>query len=194
LHNFLAMENQFGIRNILRENTIIPVVNIENVDHVESILAKLQEQGINCIEITLRSACAMEAIEKAMAIRPEGFSVGVGTIVVPSQVQDCAKLGVDFMVSPGLSSELISALNEAQLPFLPGVMTPSEIIRGLNQGWNTFKLFPFNLAGGITALKTYSGVFPNVTFCPTGGLNSENYKACLELDNVMSVGGSWVLK
>ena len=188
------MEAQFGIRKLLAQHPIIPVVNITEVSEVESILNQLRQQGINCIEITLRSDCAMEAIEKATKIKPAGFSVGVGTIVSKSQVEECASLGVEFMVSPGVSEEIAMALNAAKIPFLPGVMTPSEIISNLNRGWDTFKLFPFNLAGGIKALKTYGSVFEQVKFCPTGGISESNFQECLDLENVISVGGSWVMK
>ncbi|MGB1039277.1 MAG: bifunctional 4-hydroxy-2-oxoglutarate aldolase/2-dehydro-3-deoxy-phosphogluconate aldolase [Flavobacteriales bacterium] len=188
------MESQFGIRKLLAEHSIIPVVNITDLSEVESILNRLIQQEINCIEITLRSECAMEAIAKAIELKPKGFKVGVGTIVNASQVKECAQLGVDFMVSPGVSDEVAEAFNKAEIPFLPGVMTPSEIISNLNRGWDTFKLFPFNLAGGIKALKTYGGVFEQVKFCPTGGLNESNFQECLDLNNVICVGGSWVLK
>ncbi|MDB4088752.1 bifunctional 4-hydroxy-2-oxoglutarate aldolase/2-dehydro-3-deoxy-phosphogluconate aldolase [Flavobacteriales bacterium] len=188
------MEKQFGIREVLRDHKIIPVINISDVNQVESIIANLQNQGINCIEITLRSECAFEAIEKAMQIKSNDFKVGVGTIISSDHVEKCSALNVDFMVSPGVSVEVEHAFNKAKIPFLPGVMTPSEIISGLGRGWDTFKLFPFNLSGGIKALKTYGNVFEQVIFCPTGGISESNFQECLDLKNVISVGGSWVLK
>lgn len=188
------MDAQFGIRKLLKNQPIIPVVNFTSVTDVARTISKLVVQGINCIEITLRSDCAWEAIEEAIRIKPTGFLVGVGTIVSSSQVTQCIDLKVDFMVSPGCTSEISEALNKSNIPFLPGVMTPSEIISGLEKGWNTFKLFPFNLAGGVTALKTYGAVFSEAKFCPTGGLNENNYKECLDLSNVICVGGSWVVK
>ena len=188
------MEAQFGIRKLLSNQPIVPVVNFTSVSDVAATITKLVDQGINCIEITLRSDCAWQAIEEAIKIKPSGFLVGVGTIVSKDQVSTCIKLKVDFIVSPGATTEISKALNESNIPFLPGVMTPSEIIAGLEKGWDTFKLFPFNLAGGVKALKTYGAVFSQAKFCPTGGLNEMNYKECLELNNVICVGGSWVMK
>lgn len=184
------METQFGIRALLQQHPIVPVVNFENVDDVEGFIDGLVQQNIHCIEITLRSACAMQAIEKALAIAPEGFDVGVGTIVNVDQVRACAQLGVKFMVSPGLNPTLSEAFIETKIPYLPGVMTPSEIINAQRLGCDTLKLFPFNLAGGITALKSYGKVFPNVLFCPTGGVNNDNYEEIAALSNVICVGGS----
>ena len=188
------MSKQFNIREVLRNHSIIPVVNITDIDSVESIIEILTKQSINCIEITLRSEIAFEAIEKAMLIKPSGFQIGVGTIVNAEQVAKCKALDVDFMVSPGVSQEIADAFEKAKIPFLPGVMTPSDIISGIEKSWDTFKLFPFNLAGGITALKTYGNVFEQIKFCPTGGIGESNYQECLDLDNVISVGGSWVIK
>lgn len=185
---------QFGIRNLLHRHPVIPVVNITDVADVRPLLARLVAQGISCIELTLRSDVALEAIAEAMAYRPAGFSVGVGTIVTLEQVGTCRRLGVDFLVSPGLSDPLAAALDLSEIPFLPGVMTPSEIISAMSRGWDTFKLFPSNIAGGIKALKSYGAVFPAVRFCPTGGIDAENYQEILDLPNVISVGGSWVAK
>lgn len=188
------MKTQFGIRNLLENHSIVPVVNIKEVSQVSKTIDKLKAQGINCIEITLRSELAFEAIKEAIKVSPKDFLVGVGTIVSSEQVKVCVDLGVDFMVSPGISEEIAKAFNKSNIPFLPGVMTPSEIIANLNRGWDTFKLFPFNFAGGIKALKTYGGVFEEVRFCPTGGISESTYKEILELDNVICVGGSWVVK
>lgn len=188
------MEAQFGIREVLANSPIVPVVNIEDVADVTPILARLTAQSINCIEITLRSDCAFEAIAAAIKQRPEDFKVGVGTITNASDVERCAALNVDFMVSPGVSDEVANAFTEAKIPFLPGVMTPSEIIQGLNRGWDTFKLFPYNIAGGSAALNNYAKVFSEVKFCPTGGINASNYEEVAALENVICVGGSWVLK
>ena len=187
------MNNQFDIRAILADHPVVPVVNITDVKHVDEIIQSLIAKDIHCIEITLRSEAAMDAIARAIKIAPRDFKVGVGTVVSPQQVRDCARLRADFLVSPGLSERLQVAFESAHIPFLPGVMTPSEIITAGSYGYDTLKLFPFNLAGGIKALKTYGNVFPNVKFCPTGGLNADNYQEAADLPNVICVGGSWVL-
>lgn len=186
------MKDQFGIRGLLQANPIIPVASIDDVSSVSDILADLSAHGVNCIEITLRSKKAFAVIEKAIECKPNGFKVGVGTILTAKQVEKCHSLGVDFLVSPGLTPKLAKAFKAGSIPFLPGVMTPSEIITGMSHGFQTFKLFPFNLAGGEKALTTYSNVFPSLRFCPTGGLSESSANSCLEMKNVIAVGGSWL--
>ena len=176
----------------MERNAIIPVVNFHHLNQVETVMSGLVDQGIQCIEITLRSALAMDALKLAVSLRRGQFKVGVGSLMSPEQVDAAVRAGVDFLVSPGLTPELADALAQSQVPFLPGVMTPSEILSAKARGWNTFKLFPFNVAGGFNALKAYSALFPDVRFCPTGGVDQENYKSVLESPNVISVGGSWV--
>ena len=188
------MNEQFGIRKILTNHPIVPVCVEDDPARIERVMEKLEASGIRCIEITLRSAGAFEVIQKALEVRKEGFSIGVGTIISSEQVERCATLGVDFMVSPGLTSHLADAFKMAKVPFLPGVMTSSEIIAGLEYGLDTFKLFPFNLAGGEKALQTYGSVFPHVKFCPTGGVNQEIAERILQAQNVIAVGGTWMLK
>jgi 2-dehydro-3-deoxyphosphogluconate aldolase/(4S)-4-hydroxy-2-oxoglutarate aldolase len=184
--------SQNNIREILAQNPVIPVVKIASLEEVIPLVNRLQENGVNCIEITLRTDCALEAIKLAKQHCKSTFKIGVGTVVTVSQLHDVVEAGVDFVVCPGLHKGLVNALAEIDIPFLPGVMTPSEIMEATNQGWDTLKLFPANLAGGLKALKTYSQVFPQVKFCPTGGLTKENYSEYLSLGNVISVGGSWI--
>jgi 2-dehydro-3-deoxyphosphogluconate aldolase/(4S)-4-hydroxy-2-oxoglutarate aldolase len=184
---------QNNIEKILKENPLIPVATIDNLSQVDEFYTILTDQGINCIEITLRTDIAWEAIALFKEKYGDHFKVGVGTIVTPEDILKCVKLKVDFMVSPGLTSSMIQQFDFSGVPFLPGVSTPSEIIRGIDLGWEFFKFFPADLFGGAKALKTYGSIFKNVTFCPTGGINGDNYKDYLELGNVMSVGGSWLL-
>ncbi|MBL4652449.1 MAG: bifunctional 4-hydroxy-2-oxoglutarate aldolase/2-dehydro-3-deoxy-phosphogluconate aldolase [Flavobacteriales bacterium] len=188
------MNKQNGIREVLRNNPIVPVVNISNPNEVKNIIDNLISKNISCIEITLRNESAFDCIDAAIKQKPDGFSVGAGTITNPDQLYKCETLNVDFVVSPGFSNALADAFNRCSTPFLPGVMTPSEIIQAKAYGWNTLKLFPANLAGGIEALNTYKNVFSVIQFCPTGGLNETNYTKFLELENVICVGGSWIMK
>lgn len=184
---------QNNIRKILQENPVIPVVSFNSTEEVEPTINELVNKGINCIEITLRNECAFSCIQSAKALNISGFDVGVGTIVSEEQIQQAAEIGVDFMVSPGINKNLSNALMNSGVPFIPGVATPSEIILGMELGWDTFKFFPANLFGGIKALKTYSNVFPNILFCPTGGISEDTHQNYLELSNVVSVGGSWLV-
>jgi 2-dehydro-3-deoxyphosphogluconate aldolase/(4S)-4-hydroxy-2-oxoglutarate aldolase len=187
------MSIQNNIQDILTSNPKIPVVTFHELNQVEPTLKALVDQGIQCIEITLRTPIAVEAIQQCQVLALEGFSVGVGTILEERQVQLCQELGVDFMVSPGSSPDLIRQMQASGIPYLPGVMTPSEILAAVAANCRYLKLFPFNISGGAKALKTYANVFPAVHFCPTGGVNADNFQALLEMSNVLSVGGSWLV-
>lgn len=116
----------------------------------------------------------------------------MGTIVSKDQIAKAIELKVDFLVSPGLISGLASDFEDSGIPFILGVSTPSDIINGIQFGWDTFKFFPAHLFGGLNALKTYGQVFPQIKFCPTGGITEESYQSYLALENVISIGGSWL--
>tara|TARA_B110000977_G_scaffold191296_1_gene263204 strand:- start:468 stop:1049 length:582 start_codon:yes stop_codon:yes gene_type:complete len=186
--------SQNNIRTLLRDNPIVPVVKIDHLKEVIPLLDYLKEHHFNSIEITLRTDCAMDAIRLAKEHCDDSFLVGAGSVIKTEQIRELLDVGVDFIVLPGMQKDLIEVLEELKIPFLPGVMTPSEIMEALRMGWDTLKFFPAHIAGGMEALKTYSQVFPQVKFCPTGGISVENHKDFLALDNVLSVGGSWVQK
>jgi 2-dehydro-3-deoxyphosphogluconate aldolase/(4S)-4-hydroxy-2-oxoglutarate aldolase len=184
---------QNNIEKILKENQLIPVVTVERLDQIDEIYHKLVAQDIRCIEITLRTDVAWEAIALFKEKYGSSFKIGVGTIISPEDILKCVKLKVDFMVSPGLTASMFEQFDISGIPFLPGVSTPSEIIRGMDMGWRFFKFFPADMFGGVKAVKLYGNIFKDATFCPTGGINDTNYRDYLELDNVMAVGGSWLL-
>jgi 2-dehydro-3-deoxyphosphogluconate aldolase/(4S)-4-hydroxy-2-oxoglutarate aldolase len=183
---------QNNIRAILEKHPIIPVVTFNEITEVEPQMHHLQAKGVNCIEITLRTPISFEAIALAKETFGHIMDIGVGTLVSNEQIIRAAELGVDFMVSPGISKTLAPTFESCGIPFIPGVATPSEIITGLELGWDTFQFFPAHLFGGLDALKTYGQVFPQVKFCPTGGIKAETYEHYLKLHNVISVGGSWL--
>lgn len=183
---------QHNIRAILEKHPIIPVVTFHEVSEVVPQMEKLEAQGVSCIEITLRTPISFDAIAEAKRTFGQRMDIGVGTLVTNEQIEKAADLGVDFMVSPGISKALAPTFESCGIPFIPGVATPSEIITGLELGWDTFKFFPAHLFGGLDALKTYGQVFPQVKFCPTGGIKAETYEHYLKLHNVISVGGSWL--
>lgn len=185
---------QNNIEAILQANAIIPVVTIQNEGEIDSIYQMLSSKGIRCIEITLRTEYAFEAIAEYKKRYGSEFKVGVGTVISEGQVNKCIELNVDFIVSPGLTENLAKVLRASKIPFLPGAVTPSEIISGQELGVKYFKFFPANLFGGLETLKAYASVFKGVKFCPTGGVNESNYQDFLKLENVVSVGGTWVLK
>jgi 2-dehydro-3-deoxyphosphogluconate aldolase/(4S)-4-hydroxy-2-oxoglutarate aldolase len=179
---------QHNIRAILEKHPIIPVVTFHVLSEVVPQLEKLE----SCIEITLRTPISFDAIAEAKRAFGQRMDIGVGTLVTNEQIEKAAELGVDFMVSPGISKALAPTFESCGIPFIPGVATPSEIITGLELGWDTFKFFPAHLFSGLDALKTYGQVFPQVKFCPTGGIKAETYEHYLKLHNVISVGGSWL--
>lgn len=181
------------MRAVLEAHPIIPVVTFNTIEDVNPLVDKLLSKNVRCIEITLRTPAAMDCISYLLENRKEEIAVGVGTVIHPEQVKILDEKGVAFMVSPGLSPELAKALQMCKVPFIPGVATPSEIITAQSYGFDTLKFFPANLFGGLNALKTWGQVFPNVRFCPTGGINESNFQEYLELNNVISVGGSWLV-
>jgi 2-dehydro-3-deoxyphosphogluconate aldolase/(4S)-4-hydroxy-2-oxoglutarate aldolase len=185
---------QNGIHNILKNNPIIPVATINNASDLENQLMKIQSAGIKCIEVTLRTDFALEALRILKSQNIPDFSVGVGTVIHPDQINKVKDIGVDFIVSPGLTPKLAQHLKQSGIAFIPGVSTVSDIMKGLEEGFSFFKFFPANLFGGINALKTYGQLFPQVTFCPTGGISEQTFKDYLEEPNIISVGGSWMLK
>jgi 2-dehydro-3-deoxyphosphogluconate aldolase/(4S)-4-hydroxy-2-oxoglutarate aldolase len=185
---------QNNIQQILERNPIIPVVTIHSEKDIDRIHKQLSDRAIRCIEITLRTDYAFEAISEFKNRFGDLYDVGVGTIVNPDQIHRCVELKVDFMVSPALSPNLAQHLEHSETPFIPGVATPSEILRGMELGWRYFKFFPANLFGGLDALKAYSSVFREAKFCPTGGINEMNHSEYLALENVVSVGGTWLIK
>jgi 2-dehydro-3-deoxyphosphogluconate aldolase/(4S)-4-hydroxy-2-oxoglutarate aldolase len=146
---------------------------------------------VRVLEITLRTPAALEAV-RAIATRVESAIVGVGTITDPGDFAKAIDAGARFGVSPGLTPALIEAALASRLPLLPGVMTPSEIIAARAAGFRALKFYPAQQAGGIGMLKALAGPFPDVTFCPTGGITAATAPDFLALPNVACVGGSWL--
>ena len=186
------MTKQNNIREVLAKHPIIPVVTFTKLDEIDAKLEVLLRNNVKCIEITLRTPVAYDAIQKVKEDYGDQFTVGMGTVVLEQQIRKAIELQVDFMVSPGLHGGLAEQLMASKIAFIPGVATPSDIITGLQYEWDTFKFFPAFLFGGVEALKTYGQVFPHLKFCPTGGLTKESYLDYLALENVISVGGSWL--
>ena len=183
-----------NILSVLENHPLIPVVTFQEMDEIEPIIEKLLEKNINCIEVTLRTSVAMEAIQRIKRTFSSELTIGAGTVTSQNQIVKLKDINVDFVVSPGTTHELLTKLIESELPFITGVSTPSEILLGVQQNCRVFKFFPANLFGGTAALKAYAQIFPDVLFCPTGGISEETYKDYLSLPNVVSVGGSWMLK
>jgi len=169
---------------------VVPVLVIEDVTRAQGVARALIAGGLPALEVTLRTAGALEAI-RAMA-DVEGGVVGAGTLLTPDDVKAAKAAGAKFGVSPGATQKLLDACAEHELPLLPGAATASEVMALLEQGYTVQKFFPAEAAGGAPALKSIGGPIPQVRFCPTGGVSLKNAHSYLALPNVMCVGGSWV--
>ena len=168
----------------------IPVVVIKELSQTDTILTALKNHGINCAEITFRTACAAEAIEYACKNYPD-MNVGAGTVINAEQCEKALAAGAKFIVSPGLSVAVAKVCKEKGVPYYPGCVTPTEIMQALELGINIVKFFPANIYGGLKALKALSAPFPQVKFIPTGGVNRENIEEFFAFDKVYAVGGSF---
>jgi 2-dehydro-3-deoxyphosphogluconate aldolase/(4S)-4-hydroxy-2-oxoglutarate aldolase len=176
---------------VMTRAPFIPVVVIQDARHAAPLSRALARGGVPIIEITLRTPAALDAIRAAAAEVPEAL-IGAGTITSPKDIQAVMAAGAAFGVSPGLTPELLDAANDLGFPLLPGVVTASEIMTGLSRGLTRFKLFPAVPVGGYELLKALGGPFPQVRFCPTGGITLETAPKFLSLPNVTCVGGSWL--
>ena len=171
---------------------VIPVLVVDDVAHAVPLAQALVAGGLPVLEVTLRTAAALDVI-RAMASVP-GAVVGAGTVLSPQDLALAADAGARFIVSPGLSEPLGAAARASGLPFLPGVATASDIIRALDQGFNRLKFFPATANGGLPALKAMASVFGQVRFCPTGGITEASAPDWLAEPAVACVGGSWIAK
>jgi 2-dehydro-3-deoxyphosphogluconate aldolase / (4S)-4-hydroxy-2-oxoglutarate aldolase len=179
------------IEEILNLAPVIPVLVIDDLADAVPLAAALVEGGLPALEITLRTPVALAAIE-AIANQVPQAMVGVGTVTSTLEMEQSINAGATFAVSPGCTSELATKAAEFELPYLPGVANPSDVMRALEHDLSILKLFPAEAVGGTAMLKALAGPFPQVRFCPTGGIGPDNMLDYLKLDNVMTVGGSWV--
>ena len=170
---------------------VLPVLTVSDNSMAVDLCHALAAGGIKAVEVTLRTASAADAIRKIKQALPE-LKVSAGTVTNPEQVLIAADAGVDFMVSPGMTKALVKRAETLDIPLLPGVATASEVLRGKDLGLNCFKLFPAVAVGGIELLKSLAAPLSDVSFCPTGGLNVNNFTDFLALPNVVCVGGSWM--
>lgn len=180
-----------NIRSILALAPVIPVLTIEHIDHAVPLARALCAGGLRVLEVTLRTPAALPAIEAMRKAVPDAV-VGVGTLARPGDFVTAGNAGAQFGVSPGLTAEMAAAARSASFTMLPGIMTPTELLAGLGWGYDTFKLFPAQQAGGIGMLKALGAPFPEVVFCPTGGITRATAPDFLALPNVACVGGSWI--
>ncbi|MCW5671482.1 MAG: bifunctional 4-hydroxy-2-oxoglutarate aldolase/2-dehydro-3-deoxy-phosphogluconate aldolase [Hydrogenophaga sp.] len=170
---------------------VVPVIVLSDEAQAVPLAHALLEGGIDVMEITLRSGVALRAIEAVARAVPR-MHLGAGTVTRAAEVAQVMNAGAKFALSPGCSEALVEAVKAARLPFIPGVMTPSEVMRARDHGFTLMKLFPAAQAGGIAMLKALGAPLPDVRFCPTGGVSPENLREILALPNVAMAGGSWL--
>lgn len=176
----------------LKTFRVLPVVTPYTIDGTVELAKALSAGGIGAIEVTLRTEAAVDAL---IAVKEAGIDieVGVGTVTTVERVEKVADIGVDFAVSPGVTPKVLQAAQDTGLQLLPGVSGPSELMLGIEYGLDLFKLFPASAVNGEKMLSALAGPFPEVKFCPTGGIGPANVGNYLSLSNVVCVGGSWMV-
>lgn len=179
------------IGSIMQTSPVIPVLVIEDAAHARPIAEALVAGGLRVLEVTLRTAAALEVIQEMKSV--EGAIVGAGTVLNPADLRAAIDVGSEFIVSPGLTEPLGRAAVESGVSFLPGIANAGDIMRGLDLGLSHFKFFPAMASGGIPALQALAGPFGQAKFCPTGGISKSLVPDWLSLDPVLCVGGSWVV-
>jgi len=179
------------IETIMRKAPVIPVLVIDDVAHARPIAEALVRGGLPVLEVTLRTASALDVIREMKQV--EGAIVGAGTVLNEHALEDALSAGSEFIVSPGLTEGLAKAAIASGIPYLPGTATSSDVMRGLDLGLDRFKFFPAEANGGIPALKAIAAPFGAVRFCPTGGITAKSAPDWLALDAVLCCGGSWLV-
>ena len=177
-----------SIEAIMRTSPVIPVLVVEEVRHAKPIAEALVAGGLRVLEVTLRTPCALEALQEMKQV--EGAIVGAGTVLNAADLRAAIDAGAEFIVSPGLTEPLGKAAIDSGIPFLPGIANSGDIMRGLDLGLQHFKFFPAMASGGLPALKALAGPFGQVRFCPTGGITPQTAPEWLDFDPVSCVGGS----
>jgi 2-dehydro-3-deoxyphosphogluconate aldolase/(4S)-4-hydroxy-2-oxoglutarate aldolase len=171
---------------------VLPVLSVSRLEDAVPLARALVEAGLPVLELTLRTDVALAAIRAIRQGVPSAV-VGAGTVLDPSALGAVAEAGAEFAISPGATDALYAAAERITLPWIPAAATASEVMRGLEHGHRRFKFFPAEAAGGIGALKAFAGPFPQVRFCPTGGIDAGSAARYLALPNVITLGGSWMV-
>ncbi len=178
--------------DVLNAGPVVPVIVIKKIEQAVPLALALLKGGIKVLEVTLRSEAAIDAIRLLSREVPDAI-VGAGTVANPEDLEAVAAAGAVFAISPGLTPSLLDAANRGPIALIPGIATASELMLGMEMGYTAFKFFPAEAAGGVSMLKSIGGPFPQITFCPTGGVSQKNFNDYLALANVACVGGSWIV-
>ncbi|MGM8228124.1 bifunctional 4-hydroxy-2-oxoglutarate aldolase/2-dehydro-3-deoxy-phosphogluconate aldolase [Cellvibrio sp. ARAG 10.3] len=180
------------INEIVKVAPVVPVMVVERIEDAVPLAQALYNGGLKVLEITLRTPCALDAITAMVENLPADAVIGAGTIITPADLEKAVKAGSTFLVSPGTTPALIEAAKASAVPLLPGVATPTEAMHLLVEGFTHQKFFPAEAAGGVPMLKSIGGPLPQITFCPTGGIDLAKAPTYLALPNVACVGGTWM--
>ena len=177
---------------ILTTGPVVPVIVVNKLEHAVPMAKALVAGGVRVLEVTLRTPVAMEALRLMIKEVPNAI-VGAGTVINTQQLQEVTEAGAQFVISPGITEPLLKAAVEGPVPLIPGISTVSELMTGMDYGLREFKFFPAEANGGVKALQAIGGPFPQVRFCPTGGISPANYRDYLALKSVLCIGGSWLV-
>ena len=181
-----------SIDAILRRAPVLPVLAIDRLDDAVPLARALVEGGLPVLEVTLRTDAALAAIRRIVDEVPDAI-VGAGTVLTAADLDAVAAAGAAFAISPGATDALYIAARDVSIPWIPAIATASELMRGIEHGHRRFKFFPAEAAGGVAALKSFAGPFPQAMFCPTGGIDAGSAPRYRALSNVVTVGGSWMV-
>ncbi len=180
-----------AVEQVMRTAPVIPVLVIEEVAHARTIAEALVAGGLPVLEVTLRTAAALDVIAEMKKV--PGAIVGAGTVIDIAGLEAAMAAGAEFVVSPGLTESLGRAAISKGIPLLPGIANAGDIMRGMDMGLSHFKFFPAEANGGLPALKSLIGPFGQCKFCPTGGIKQETAADWLAIEQVLCVGGSWLV-
>lgn len=181
-----------SIDKILKVAPVVPVMVVQRLEDAVPLAQALYNGGLKVLEITLRTPVALDAIRAMVDALPEDAVIGAGTIITPEDLEQAVAAGSKFLVSPGTTPALIKAAQASSVPLLPGVATPTEAMALLTEGFTHLKFFPAEAAGGVAMVKSIGGPLPQITFCPTGGIDLAKAPNYLALPNVACVGGTWM--
>lgn len=187
------MTNNWSISpaEIFAAGPVVPVLVIHEVEHAVPLAHALIKGGIKVLEVTLRTPVALDVIRAIAEQVPEAI-IGAGTVTNAQQLKEVTDAGAKFAISPGMTAELLAAGMQGTIPLIPGISSISDLMKANDAGYTHMKFFPAEASGGVKAIKSIGGPFPNVAFCPTGGIGPANYRDYLALGNVKCVGGSWL--
>ncbi|AIX51389.1 MULTISPECIES: bifunctional 4-hydroxy-2-oxoglutarate aldolase/2-dehydro-3-deoxy-phosphogluconate aldolase [Pantoea] len=183
---------KISAEQVLSTGPVVPVIVVKQPEHAVPMAKALVAGGIRVLEVTLRTPVAMDALRAIIREVPEAI-VGAGTVINTQQLKEVTDAGAQFVISPGLTESLLRAATEGPVPLIPGISTVSELMMGMDHGLREFKFFPAEASGGVKALSALAGPFPQVRFCPTGGITPANYRDYLALKSVLCIGGSWLV-